>query len=473
MLNKESYKRIIKRGFSSVILLAEAAIYYYIWLVYCNPILKEPFFRKGNWLIAAVYLCFLSFLHTIYGGLKIYKFKTIHLIYSHTFTLVICNLVAYCQMSLIDKRFHEPYYFLILTLLEIIIMFVWIYVCYYIYKYIFPPRRLVVVTGERPIFHMIGKMILRDDKYIVDDVVNIDKGIDEVFKRIGRYDGVIIGDIEAHERNLVLKHCYDINMRVYTVPKISDILIRSADELNLFDTPFLVSSAYGMQVEQMIIKRFIDIFGSIFLIIITSPIMIITTLLIKLSDNGPVFYTQDRLTQNGKVFKIIKFRTMRTDAESDGVARLAGKRDERVSKFGRFLRSTRIDELPQLINILKGDMSIVGPRPERPEIAEQYEKLIPEFRFRLKMKAGLTGYAQIYGKYNTTPFDKLKLDLTYIRNYSLWMDLKLILMTPKVVFMKDSSEGVSDGEITAMSNMEDVLKEKFYGENIELKNDFI
>ena len=167
--------------------------------------------------------------------------------------------------------------------------------------------------------------------------------------------------------------------------------------------------------------------------------------MIKCTDKGPVFYTQQRLTLNGKVFPIYKFRTMVVDAEKKSGPVKAGDKDPRILPVGRFLRATRLDELPQLLNILKGDMSLVGPRPERPELAEIITKNIPEFSYRLKVKAGLTGYAQIYGKYCTTSYDKLKLDLTYIRNYSIWMDLKLILMTPKVLFMKEATEGFENG----------------------------
>ena len=149
------------------------------------------------------------------------------------------------------------------------------------------------------------------------------------------------------------------------------------------------------------------------------------------------------MTIDGREFYIFKFRSMRMDAEKDGIARLASENDDRITPIGKIIRMTRLDELPQLLNVLKGDMSLVGPRPERPEIAREYEAVLPQFKSRLKVKAGLTGYAQIYGKYNTTPYDKLKLDLTYIQNYSFVLDLKLILLTAKILFMKESTEGVS------------------------------
>ena len=156
---------------------------------------------------------------------------------------------------------------------------------------------------------------------------------------------------------------------------------------------------------------------------------------------------QKRLTIDGRVFEVYKFRSMIVDAEKDGVARLASKNDNRITPIGKFIRAVRLDELPQLLNILKGDMSIVGPRPERPEIAKEYEKTMPEFAYRLKVKAGLTGYAQILGKYNTTPRDKLLLDMMYIEKYSLFLDIKLMLMTIKILFMSESTEGIDEGTI--------------------------
>ena len=186
------------------------------------------------------------------------------------------------------------------------------------------------------------------------------------------------------------------------------------------------------------------------MLIVLSPILLITAFAIKLQDHGPVFYKQIRLTKDRKQFKIIKFRSMRVDAEKDGVARLSsGDNDDRITKVGRIIRKFRLDEIPQLFNILRGDMSFVGPRPERPEIAKQYEEEIPEFKLRLQAKAGLTGYAQVYGKYNTTPYDKLLMDLTYIANPGIRQDLMLFFATIKILFMSESTEGIDAGKTTA------------------------
>lgn len=197
-------------------------------------------------------------------------------------------------------------------------------------------------------------------------------------------------------------------------------------------------------------KRFIDLFCALILCLIASPFMLLTALAVKLYDRGPVLYKQTRCTIDGRQFQILKFRSMRVDAEKDGVARLASKQDSRITPVGKFIRKVRLDELPQLFNIIKGDMSFIGPRPERPEIIAQYMEIMPEFAYRMKVKAGLAGYAQVYGKYNTTPYDKLKLDLTYIENYSVWLDLKLMLLTVKVLLWPDSTEGIETDQITAL-----------------------
>ena len=185
--------------------------------------------------------------------------------------------------------------------------------------------------------------------------------------------------------------------------------------------------------------------------------MLVTAIAIKVGDGGPVMYTQERLTKDRKVFKMHKFRSMRVDAEKDGIARLSsGDQDDRVTPVGRFIRKVRIDELPQLFDVLAGNLTLVGPRPERPEIAAQYEKTIPEFAFRLQAKAGITGYAQVYGKYNTSPYDKLQMDLMYIANPSIVQDIEIIFATIKIIFLPESTEGVDKDSLTALSEKQNV-----------------
>lgn len=449
MNRKEQYKRILKFGSAAVILLIEVGLYWLLWQLYLNNIIEERFWRRGIWLLSALYGVLLVFFLQTYGGLKIGYLKRGNIIYSHILSLFVVNTIGYFILALIDKRFHSPVSFILLTVVDGIIVFIWVFLFQWIYGVLFPPRRLLVVYGVRPVFSIMEKIGARDDKYVIGGSISIDEGIDKIMEKAKEFEGIVVGDVPSHDRNLILKKCYDSSIRVYMIPKISDILVRSSTNLNLFDTPILLSKNEGLQIDQMAVKRFIDIVVSLIGIMLTSPLFVMFGAAIHLADRGPIFYTQTRLTIDGKLFKIYKFRTMRVDAEKDGVARLAGEADNRITDVGKILRATRLDELPQLFNIIKGEMSLVGPRPERPEIAAEYMEDLPEFAMRLKMKAGLTGYAQVHGKYNTTPYDKLKLDLHYIRNYSLWMDLILIVLTPKVLFMKESTEGVGEGEINA------------------------
>ncbi|MBS6930884.1 MAG: sugar transferase [Lachnospiraceae bacterium] len=449
MNRKEQYKRILKFGSAAVILLIEVGLYWLLWQLYLNNIIEERFWRRGIWLLSALYGVLLVFFLQTYGGLKIGYLKRGNIIYSHILSLFIVNTIGYFILALIDKRFHSPVSFILLTVVDGIIVCIWVFLFQWIYGVLFPPRRLLVVYGVRPVFSIMEKIGARDDKYVIGGSISIDEGIDKIMAKAKEFEGIVVGDVPSHDRNLILKKCYDSSIRVYMIPKISDILVRSSTNLNLFDTPILLSKNEGLQIDQMAVKRFIDIVVSLIGIMLTSPLFVMFGAAIHLADRGPIFYTQTRLTIDGKLFKIYKFRTMRVDAEKDGVARLAGEADDRITDVGKILRATRLDELPQLFNIIKGEMSLVGPRPERPEIAAEYMEDLPEFAMRLKMKAGLTGYAQVHGKYNTTPYDKLKLDLHYIRNYSLWMDLILIVLTPKVLFMKESTEGVGEGEINA------------------------
>jgi exopolysaccharide biosynthesis polyprenyl glycosylphosphotransferase len=432
-----------------VVIAAQVILYWNIWMGYYSNNIELPFFRKGNWLMAALYCVLLLFFVQTYGGLKIGYHKIGDIIYSQSLAAVCVNAITYIQICLLDRHFVNAVPLLIMTLGQVAIISVWAYIFQKFYAKMFPPRRMILVCGERPAFGLKNKINTREDKYNICEMVNIDRGMDYVFERIQGYEAVIIGDIPSQERNHIMKHCFERSIRAYMLPKISDIILRGSDDIHLFDTPLLLARNNGFTFEQKVMKRTVDIVVSLFLVILTSPIMLVTAIAIKLYDGGSPIHQQTRLTMGGKEFNVYKFRSMIMDAEKDGIARLAAEGDVRVTPIGKVIRSTRIDELPQLFNILKGEMSLVGPRPERPQIAAEYRQYMPEFDYRLKVKGGLTGYAQIYGKYNTSPYDKLKLDLMYIENYSFRLDLKLILMTLKVVFMKESTEGVAEGQTTA------------------------
>ena len=439
----EKYKRLVKLLFSTVLLAGLTGIYAAMWIGYYNRyVFQTPFYRRGSWVLILLYGIVLALFLNTYGGFKIGYLKNGNLIYSQAMSVIFTNVFAYLQIAILDKRFVNPGYIIGMTAGDIVFIVFWTLVFYALYQNLFPPRRMLFIEGDWKDSHLQHKINLREDKYEICESISYKKDLQLIKDKIVEYDGVIIGDMPPHERNLLLKYCFETGTRSYSVPKISDVLLKSSDELNLFDTPLLLSRNQGLSVEQQWLKRVEDIVISLLMLVIFSPVFLLAALSIKCTDGGPVFYKQERLTRGGKTFMIYKFRTMVADAEKLSGPVLASDKDPRILPIGRLLRATRLDELPQILNILKGDMAVVGPRPERPELAAEIEEKIPEFSFRLKVKAGLTGYAQVYGKYNTTSYDKLKLDLMYIRKYSLLLDLKLILMTPKIMLMKESTEGV-------------------------------
>ena len=415
-----------------------------IWIGWYNKIIWAPFFRRGNWMMIFIYAILLIFFMNTYGGFKVGFLKKGNLIYSQILAVLFTNIVTYFQITVQDKRFTTPVPLGVNIALSVVAILVWTLIFQWIYGLIFPPRRMLLISGDYSDYHLLEKMNAREDKYIISQIINYKEGIEKLIPQIDQYDGIIVGDMPSHERNLIIKYCYAKQIRTYSVPKISDILLRSSVDLNLFDSPLLLSRNTGLAIEQMFCKRLMDVVFSLLGLVISAPFFLLIAISIKLTDRGPVFYKQTRLTKDGKTFEIYKFRTMIQNAEKYSGAVLASEHDPRILLVGRLLRATRLDELPQIFNILKGEMSIVGPRPERPELAAEIEKEIPEFSYRLKVKAGLTGSAQVYGKYNTTSYDKLKLDLTYIRNYSIFLDLKLIFMTPKIMLLKESTEGVKN-----------------------------
>ena len=314
----------------------------------------------------------------------------------------------------------------------------------------YPPQPTAVVYDVR---HGLEKLINEyglSKKYDVKMTLNVEECLNDLSLLDGM-QSVFISGVHSHERNIILKYCVEQGINVFVIPRVGDVIMSGAQPMHMFHLPMLRVGRYMASPEYLFVKRLMDIVVSLAGLVILSPLLLTTAIAVK-SDGGPAFYKQVRLTKDGRQFEILKFRSMRVDAEKDGVARLStGDKDDRITKVGHIIRACRLDELPQLWNILRGDLSIVGPRPERPEIAAQYCEEMPEFALRLQAKAGLTGYAQVYGKYNTTPYDKLQMDLMYIAHPSLIEDLKIMLATVKILFMPESTEGISEGQTTAMS----------------------
>lgn len=445
----KDYKNAIMFLVTASIVLIQSLLFYSTWYIFYKFNIVAPFYEKGTLLLVLVYALLLGTFSSIYGGYKVGFYRVTDIIYSQILSLVFVNIITYLQISLIARDMLNILGILLMMILQVLVVVIWAYLANKIYLSINPPMKVVIISGNDDVSRFINKLTLRPDKYDIANIIKINDGIDLIIEELksSSYDAVMLYDIDSFYRNRILKYCYDKSIRTYVTPKISDIIVGSSDKFHLFDTPLLVCKNKGLSYEQAMLKRILDIFASLVLIILLSPFMLITALTIKLQDGGPVIYKQDRLTINNKVFKIYKFRSMVVNAENDGVARLASQEDSRITPIGKVIRKIRFDELPQLFNVLSGDMSLVGPRPERPEIAEQYIDIIPEFDFRTKVKAGVTGYAQVMGKYNTTAYDKLKLDMLYIENFSFIMDLKLMMMTIKILFVPESTEGLEENEI--------------------------
>ncbi len=449
---------------SAIYLAGQVGIYAYYWFnIYYESVQEYlKYWLNGHLLILAIYGVLLFFFSHMYGGMRIGYLKNAEVIFSQILALGIVDIVTYFQVSLMVRALFSVEAFFSMAVFQSIWIVISVHAASFVYKNIFPPRKLLLVHGDRPIADILKKFESRKDKFEISKCMHIDAGVDAVKKEaLERYDAVVLWDISVEARNKILKFCYGQSIRIYIMPKIPDVILKGAEELHLFDTPLLLTREYVLTIEQRFMKRCIDLICSLLLFLIASPFMLLTAIAIKLYDRGPVLYKQVRCTTDGRQFSILKFRSMRVDAEKDGVARLAAKNDSRITPVGKFIRKVRLDELPQLINIIKGDMSFIGPRPERPEIIAQYMEIMPEFAYRMKVKAGLAGYAQVYGKYNTTPYDKLKLDLAYIENYSVWLDIKLMILTVKVLLWPDSTEGVEADQITALK------KERAECESIE------
>ena len=429
---------------AALICLFETAVVLYIMNRYYNSRFRTMLYLRGHILMAGIYMVILIFLGSVFGGLLVGIRKNGEVLFSHFFTTVFADCAFYVLLMLLSLMFPDPSALLVGAVIQLAVSFAFITVTGNQYRRFFRPYDVLLVYGSGAVKDLVPKLHTRKDQFNIVDMVSASDEAEAIRKAIDRNTTVMLVDISAELRNRIFKYCYENSKRIYVTPKISDIILNGSAPVHLFDTPLLLTEGNPLEYEERVIKRTWDILFSLLLMIIVSPVMLITAVAIKLGDGGPVFYRQIRCTKNGNEFEILKFRSMVVDAEKKGKAVLATANDPRITPVGRIIRKCRIDELPQLINVLKGDMSFVGPRPERPEFIRKYMEEMPEFSYRLKIRAGITGYAQLYGKYNTKPYDKLKLDLYYIEQFSIGLDIKLMILTIKILFTKESTEGTSE-----------------------------
>lgn len=419
------------------------------WWGYYATRTDSPFYNRGNWAIIALFLIVYVIYGKIYDCFLISLNSIAEMIYSQALALILTDFILYIVTFLLMKRLPNPLPLLAAFVGQLLLAALWSWLANKWYFAKFPAKDTAVVFDVRSgLDRLIGEYGL-DKKFRICLTVSAK----DCLKDIHMIDGmrtVFLSGVHSHDRNIILKYCVERHIDVYVIPRVGDVIMSGAKKMHMFHLPMLRVGRYNPNPFYLFAKRFFDLVVSGVAVVVLSPILLITAIAIKACDGGPVFYKQIRLTKDGREFEILKFRSMRVDAEKDGVARLStGDKDDRITSVGKIIRKARIDELPQLFCILSGDMSIVGPRPERPEIAKVYEAEIPEFRLRLQAKAGLTGYAQVYGKYNTTPYDKLQMDLMYIANPSFAEDLKIIFATIKILFLPESTEGIAEGSTTA------------------------
>ena len=409
---------------------------------------------RTSFITLGVFTLVYMMMSIIYGGFDIGKRKSKPIIYSFVLSVFFTDIAAHFFMCIMNITvvhngkfvYDYPLLLLLTYIIQIFIIVVFTYGGNYLYFSANKPHDSIIITrkGEQT-DSIISKIGRYKKQYNITETVFINDP--DILKKIDKADSIFFYNLSVPERNAFVEYCYHCKKDIYYSVELSDIVSLGSHRVYFDDKSMVYAPVKGLTFEQRVIKRIMDLVIAGFGLIVTSPIFLITALCIKLEDGGPVFYKQERATYAGKIFNVIKFRSMKV--EDGSIHKSVTKNDDRITRTGRIIRKFRIDELPQLINVIKSDMSIVGPRPEMVENVEKYTKELPEFAYRQRAKAGLTGMAQIYGKYNTSPKDKLIFDLTYINEYSVWLDIKLIFRTLLVLLTPDkSTEAFEDNKKT-------------------------
>ena len=439
---------MFKRFESSLLLLAKLFMFFL-----CIAVFFFLYGQKYSFLLIptrtsivtlGVFVIMYMAMTVIYGGFDIGKRKSKPIINSLILSVLFTDVVAHFFMCIMNVtvvhngKFVYEYPLLLLAtfVIQVFLIILMSYTCNDLYFSFKKPQNCIIVARQaEPTEGIIAKVGRYKKQYNITKVVYTNQP--DIFKEIDTADAVFFYNLSVSERNAYVEYCYHFKKEIYYSVELSDIVAMSGKRVYFDDKSMIHAGVSGITFEQRIIKRLMDLVIACFGLLITSPIFLFTAICIKAEDKGPVFYKQKRATYGGRSFEVLKFRSMRT--EDGSIHRSVTKNDDRITKVGRFIRKFRIDELPQLINVLRSDMSIVGPRPEMLENVEKYTRELPEFQYRNRAKAGLTGMAQIYGKYNTSPKDKLILDMTYINQYSIWLDIKLIFRTLLVLLTPDQS----------------------------------
>ena len=452
----EKKKRIIKDLYKIISVILAFVTSAGLWYWNVSPQWGEGYFGYLPLLVVGIAFCMVYwFFAKMYQALKIGIYRLTELTYFQVLSFGIADVILFIASLFWFHGFKgiELLSYVAAFVLQMVITVGVIFVLNRFFAKYDSPRKVVIVYGKEDYIDFLKKIKAKTFRYEVRGCFDESAPMDIIKEAIDECTSVYLYDVDREIKKELILYCNRIGRDIYLTQDVEDLITMGFDVSHTFDTPFIRTKRAPVKWYYPFVKRTLDIICSGLALVVLSPVLLIVAIAIKSYDKGPVFYKQVRLTKGHKEFEIYKFRSMITDAEKGG-ARLASQNDSRITPVGKIIRATRIDELPQLINILKGDMTIVGPRPERPEIEKQYLEELPEFGLRLQVKAGLTGYAQVFGKYNTTPLDKLKLDLLYINQRCLTLDLKLILYTVKIIFIPESTEGITEGNTTALKKKE-------------------
>lgn len=447
-----------------MLVLSNSFVFAVVWYkFYSEKIYMVPFYAKGDYFVIAIFFILYTIITRLYGGFALTISRISELVYSQCVSLLVTDGVLYLVILLLMRKFPNPFPLILSMSVSMVMSTLWAKVANNLANKVCPPKRTLLIYDNMDAYQSGLDIIRRLSwRFVLVAEVSAIGAEEDIYKKIQEagVEAVMLCGLASSQRNDILKYCIKHEIKAYVRPNIGDFIMSSAKTIQMANLPVIVCEHSAPSLFYLVIKRTMDIVLSLCGLVVTGPVMILTAIAVKAYDHGPVLYKQARMTKAGRTFYIYKFRSMQVNAEQDGIARLAQQNDQRITAVGKIIRACRIDELPQMLNILGGSMSVVGPRPERPEIFEQYQETLPEFGLRLQVKAGLTGYAQVYGKYNTMPYDKLQMDLMYIAHPSIIEDLKIILATIKVLFVSESIEGVTQGAVTAIDVSDKNVEQK-------------
>ena len=444
-MSKAQHKTLVKQIYTILSLVIAFLSGTMLWYFNVGVYWKNGFFGTRTLITVGLLYCVVYwFFARMYNAHKIGLYRLTELAFSQMLAFLISDVFLFVASFFWFHNFFRVRYtrYLIALLLQLVCIGFLIFICNRRYAKFDTPRRIIIIYGTEEYVPLLNKLKAFKYRYKVLGCYSQESRWEELQKAIDDCMDVYLYEVSHEIHDEVLRYCDSIGRDIHVSLNLDDILSMGLELSHSLDTPFVRTRKTPVIWYYPYVKRIFDIVFSLVVLVVLSPLLLIVAVAIKAYDRGPVFYKQTRLTKGGREFSIYKFRSMIVNAEQYGGAQLAAKADDRITPVGKIIRMLRIDELPQLLNILKGDMTVVGPRPERPELACEYEKELPEFALRLRVKAGLTGYAQVYGKYNTSPYDKLKMDLLYIERQSVTLDFRIIFYTVKIMFVPESSEGV-------------------------------